>query len=31
MVGEGRARMNVFVIMGVVVVVLAVLGYFRLS
>jgi hypothetical protein len=31
MVGEGRTRMSIFYIIGVVVVVLAVLGYLRLG
>jgi hypothetical protein len=31
MVGEGRTHMNIFYIIGVVVVVLAVLGYLRLG
>jgi hypothetical protein len=31
MAGEGRTRMNIFYIIGVVVVVLAVFGYLRLG
>ena len=31
MVGEGRTRVNIFYIIGVVVVVLAILGYLRLG